>query len=109
MRFHLTAILRRAGFGLGGAVLALVGIGFLTGAAWITLVELRDAQFAALVLGLAYLGAGLLVVVLAGRPQAEHPPVAKQRLDMTGLGAAFAQGFGAGAATRSAVSGRGGG
>lgn len=94
---------RRAGFGLGGALFMLVGLGFLTVAGWITLVEIRDAQFAALVLGCSYFGLGLVVAVLGGRRHHVAPPVG-HGANMSGLSAAFAQGFGAGAATRSAVS-----
>jgi hypothetical protein len=101
----IKSTLRRAGLGLGGAFLVLIGLGFLTVAAWITLAEMRDAQFAALVLGLAYCGTGLLVAVLGGRRPRRAAP-ASRPLDMNGLSAAFAQGFGAGIATRSAVSGQ---
>jgi len=96
--------LRRAGFGLGGAFLVMIGLGFLTVAAWITLVEMRDAQFAATVIGAAYVGVGLLVAVLGGRRPVHRPPLTAPRAgDMSGLSAAFAQGFDAGAATGSAV------
>lgn len=95
--------LRRAGFGLGGAFLVLIGLGFLTVAAWITLVEMRDAQFAATVIGAVYVGVGLLVAVIGGRRPVHHPPRAAHPGNMSGLSAAFAQGFDAGAATGSAV------
>lgn len=95
--------LRRAGFGLGGAFLMMIGLAFLTVSAWITLVEMRDAQFASLVLGAAYFGLGLIVAVLGRRRPYVAPPVAAAPFSMAGLSSAFAQGFGAGVATRSAV------
>lgn len=102
MLTSLRLSLRRAGFGLGGAFLMLIGLAFLTVAAWITLVEMRDAQFAALVLGAGYFGLGLVVAVLGTR-RPYIPPAAAAPMSMSGLSAAFAQGFGAGVATRSAV------
>ncbi|EAQ04846.1 hypothetical protein OB2597_06170 [Pseudooceanicola batsensis HTCC2597] len=103
----LTALrlsVRRAGFGLAGAFLMLIGAGFLTVAAWIALAAARDAQFAALVIGCAYFGLGALVVALGTRrPHVAPPPAAAAGLTAGGLGAAFAQGFGAGAAARSAM------
>ena len=105
MLMSLKLSLRRAGFGLGGAVLVAIGAAFLTVAAWITLVEMRDAQFAALVIGAVYVGLGLIVMVLGTRRPRYVPPAAATAapLSMSGLSAAFAQGFGAGVATRSAT------
>lgn len=102
MLTSLKLSLRRAGFGLGGALLMAIGAGFLTVAAWIALAEVRDAQFAALVIGGVYFGLGLIVLALGSRRP--HVPPAAAPLSMSGLSAAFAQGFGAGVATRSAVS-----
>ncbi|WP_407495456.1 phage holin family protein [Pseudooceanicola sp. MF1-13] len=100
--------LRRAGFGLGGAVLMLIGLGFLTVAAWIALEEARDTQFAALVIGLGYFGLGAVVMALGTRrPRYVAPPVAAATMSLGGLSAAFAQGFGAGAATRTAMRSKG--
>lgn len=60
---------RKAGIVSASAVLASVGIAFLTVAAWIYLVELDSALFAATIIGLVYLGLGglLLAIGLAGR------------------------------------------
>lgn len=102
MLTSLKLSLRRAGFGLGGAFLMMIGAAFLTVSAWITLVEMRDAQFAALVIGGVYFGLGLVVIAIGAR-RPYVPPAAAAPLSMSGLSAAFAQGFGAGVATRSAV------
>ena len=51
MLTSLKLSLRRAGFGLGGAVLMVIGAAFLTIAAWLALAEAQSPQFAALVLG----------------------------------------------------------
>ena len=106
MLMSLKMSLRRAGFGLGGAFLMLIGAAFLTVAAWIALAEARDAQFAALVIGCVYFGLGALVVALGTRRPRHVPP--PPGVSMPGLSSAFAQGFGAGVATRGAVSGKGG-
>ena len=102
MLTSLKLSLRRAGFGLGGAFLMLIGAGFLTVAAWIALAEAGGAQLAALVIGLAYFGLGLVIAALGTRRPRVPPPT--PGVSMSGLSAAFAQGFGAGVATRSAVS-----
>jgi len=108
MLASLKLSLRRAGFGLGGAFLMMIGAGFLTVAAWIALVEARDALFAALVIGCAYFGLGALVVAFGTRrPRYVAPVASAASLSMGGLSAAFAQGFGAGVATRSAMKSKG--
>lgn len=45
-------------------ILASVGLGFLTAAAWMVLSELRSAPFAALVIGIGYLGAAAIAAAL---------------------------------------------
>lgn len=65
---------RRAVLGLGAMLLLTVGLAFLTVAAFIALAALRDPLFAALVIGLAYLGLGLILMALAGR----RPPAPPQ-------------------------------
>ncbi len=102
--YSLKLSVRRAGFGLGGALLMLIGLGFLTVAAWIALAEARDTQFAAMVLGFGYIGLGALVAALGSRrPRYVAPAPGPFGLSTGGLGAALAQGFGAGAATRTVM------
>ncbi|MGI3168560.1 phage holin family protein [Pseudooceanicola sp. C21-150M6] len=101
MLASLRLSLRRAGFGLAGLCLFCIGLAFLTVAAWIALSDLRDALFAATVIGCSYAGLGLIIAVLGMRRPRRMPP--PQPVSLAGLGAAFAQGFGAGAATRSSM------
>jgi galactitol-specific phosphotransferase system IIC component len=108
MLASLKLSLRRAGFGLGGAILMLIGAGFLTVAAWIALVEARDALFASLVIGSAYFGLGAIVMALGTRrPRYVAPPAQAAAMNMGGLSAAFVQGLGAGAAARTAMRSKG--
>ncbi|SFR08702.1 hypothetical protein [Poseidonocella sedimentorum] len=53
---------RRAAWAVVGSLLLAVGAGFLTVAAWMVLDAVRDAQFAALVIGLTYAGGGILAL-----------------------------------------------
>ncbi|WP_417261706.1 phage holin family protein [Celeribacter sp.] len=64
LQHQLTRGARRAAWVSAGGILMAVGIGFLTVAAWIMLSTLRDAQFAALVIGLVYVGVGLVIIAL---------------------------------------------
>ncbi|SMX42933.1 phage holin family protein [Actibacterium lipolyticum] len=63
---------RRAALGAAGVALISVGAGFLTVAAWLVLSALQDAQFAALVIGLSYLGVGSICLAMGKR--AGTPP-----------------------------------
>ncbi|PRY77198.1 putative superfamily III holin-X [Yoonia maritima] len=49
------------------AILAVVGAGFLTAAAWIVMTEQQSALFAATVIGLVYLGLALIGAAFASR------------------------------------------
>lgn len=101
LRARLAA--RRAGFSAAGAVLVVIGLGFLTAAAWTALSEARDALFASLVLGAAYLGIGLVFLGLARRhvsdvAVARPQPVATGPTFRTYLTAALLEAFLAGLA-----------
>ncbi|WP_066707612.1 hypothetical protein [Celeribacter ethanolicus] len=67
---------RRAAWASVGLLLLLVGTGFLTVAAWLVLSALHGAQFAALVIGLLYVGAGLMALALATKRQTPPTPLA---------------------------------
>lgn len=54
------AAARKAALFSASAFLALVGGAFLTGAAWLVLVEMRSPTFAATVIGAAYFGLALV-------------------------------------------------
>tara|TARA_R110000868_G_scaffold237132_4_gene491340 strand:- start:84209 stop:84577 length:369 start_codon:yes stop_codon:yes gene_type:complete len=100
-------MVRRAGYSLGALILMSIGLGFLTVAAWIYLAQTHDALFAALVIGCAYFGLGLIFLALSARTRpvpmahttAAPPPAAAS---MTGLIAALMQGVGAGVAAGAA-------
>ena len=55
---------RKAGCITAGSVLASVGAAFLTGAAWIYLSAEFSTFFAAVVIGLAYMGVGTIVLAM---------------------------------------------
>ncbi len=59
---------KKAVIGLGAGLCLGVGVAFLTVAAWLLLVAVADALTAATVIGVTYLGAGLILlgVVLTG-------------------------------------------
>ncbi len=56
---------RKAGLVTASAVLTGVGAAFLTVAAWIYLSTLHSTGFAALIIGLVYVGAGVVVLAMA--------------------------------------------
>lgn len=96
---------RSAALGLAAALLGIVGLGFLTFAAYVALRAAEGVIFAASVIGLAYLAAAVLLAVLARRrPQVPAPPPAQPVVPPGGmalpLAEAFAMGLGAGRAFR---------
>ncbi|WP_102110214.1 phage holin family protein [Oceaniglobus roseus] len=90
---------RRAVFGTVAGLLMLVGAAFLTLAAWIYLASVLGIFYAALVLGLVFVGIGLIVLAIGLRPpRYRHPPppVAQP----TTLVSAFLSGIAAGQGLR---------
>ncbi|SLN74251.1 hypothetical protein ROJ8625_04028 [Roseivivax jejudonensis] len=68
---------RGAAYSLTGVLFLLVGVGFLAAALWMVLAELRDAQFAALVMGFGFVAIGLIVMgigKLISRLRVRHVP-----------------------------------
>ena len=67
---HLRASVARAArtamLSATGAFMLLIGLMFLTLAAWLYLVTVTTALTAALILGAAYLGVGFLLLAIAG-------------------------------------------
>ena len=95
----------RSALGLFGVLCLVIGLAFLTAAAWIALRIAADAQTAALVIGGAYAGLGLIVLAVArvARP-GPPPPVPRaartvHEAPITGVAAAFMEGLGAGLAS----------
>ncbi len=56
---------RKAAFGAGGLVCIGIGLGFMTAAAWLFLITVTTALSAALIIGGAYLGLGLVLIGVA--------------------------------------------
>ena len=99
---------RRTAFGLGAALMLLVGLAFLTVAAWLALSAARDALFAATVIGAGYFGLGLILLALSARRGSHHTPrpvAASSPAEATlqGLAGAFMQGVGAGMVARASI------
>lgn len=94
---------KKAGFSVVGGGLFLIGMAFLTSAAWIYLSDIRSSLFAALVIGGVYCGLGLIVIAVGMRerpvpdanPTATEPPVPPSTADLV---AALVQGLSAGIA-----------
>lgn len=92
---RLARAARRSALAGVGAIFATVGIGFLTVATWLVLSELRDATFAAMVLGMIYLGVGTIALGFAfsrPRPALKAPPAPEQN-PIAALMPAFLAGF----------------
>lgn len=100
---------RRTAFGLAAGMAMLVGLFFLTLAAWIVLVNVADSLTAAIVLGAVYMGIGLILLAFA-LTRRNEPPVYHEALRSTsqrasdpafkGVAAAFFEGLGAGLTAR---------
>lgn len=65
---------RKAGLATAGAFMALVGIAFLTTAAWISLAAAFGALVAASTIGFVFLGAACLVLALAFTERTSRAP-----------------------------------
>jgi len=65
---------RRAGVISAGAVISCVGVAFLTAAAWIYLSAVLDTLLAAMIIGAAYLGVGLIMIGLGANRKQPVPP-----------------------------------
>lgn len=82
------------------ALLALVGVGFLTVAGWMVLSDLRSDLFAATVIGCVYLGAAAITAAIGlKKPVYHHPPAGVRTQDTADLSPlqlvvlSFIQGF----------------
>jgi hypothetical protein len=82
---------RKAGLITASAVLTGVGAAFLTAAAWIYLSTLHSPGFAALIIGLIYVGAGVVVLAMA---LSRRSPRASRRRDAIGPDAPQHDGLG---------------
>ncbi|MGO4909623.1 phage holin family protein [Pseudorhodobacter sp. W20_MBD10_FR17] len=75
LKHKVAGAARKAGLITASAALTCVGAAFLTAAAWIYLSAAHSPSFAALIIGLVYLGAGVVVLAMAvSRPPPPPPP-----------------------------------
>lgn len=82
---------RKTGFAFGGALFFLIGLAFLTVAAWIYLALTLSTLHAALIIGAAYVGFGLIFFGLAqsgDTPEFEQPRMAAQTAPKAETGSA---------------------
>lgn len=103
---------RRTALGGFGLILALTGLGFLSGAAYMFLLTQTDAITAALVMGGVFMGLGFIFIALASAGQDEEDDrseaVAKAKLPeaehspLTPVAVAFLDGVHQGMAVRRA-------
>lgn len=70
---------RRAAWATAGTLLLTVGLAFLTAAAWMVLSTVKDAQFAALVIGCVYIGFGGIAVAIGVRSNRACDPLPSPR------------------------------
>ena len=92
----ISRALRRTALGAAGALFCLVGLVFLTVAAWVALVAILGVVQAALVIGGAFFGIGAIFMGLSMRKPSHHvahPPVRQPMPDLMG---AFMSGMGQG-------------
>lgn len=74
LEHKVAAAARKAGLITASAVLTFVGAAFLTAAAWIYLSAAYSASFAALIIGLVYMGAGVVMLAIALSNSRPTPP-----------------------------------
>lgn len=85
LRGSVRRAVRTAMLSAGAAIFLLIGLLFLTLAAWLYLITVTTTLTAALILGAAYFGVGFLMLALAGSdgstarqaPQQEEPTSAE--------------------------------
>ena len=98
--------------GLGASIALAVGAGFLTLAAWLFLVQVSTVLLAAVILGAAYFGIGLiLLATISARRRARERQRARERAENSSSGIqqlalAFLTGLRAGRSRRRGSSGR---
>ena len=101
LQYKLRLTARRAALGAVGVSLITVGLAFLTVAAFSGLMLVTTLPIAALVLGGAYLGIGLIVMGISGGSSHASPPTARTQEAPTDLvTSAFMQGMQTGASVR---------
>ena len=88
---------RRTAIGALGSVFVAIGVAMLTVSAWLALLLVTTPAIAALILGGAYLGVGLVILGLSGPDRAHRPAAAHSTAPepdpMARLATAFLQGM----------------
>jgi hypothetical protein len=95
VKYAAAHAVRKAALLTVGLLLLGVGLAFLTAAMWIVLSAAFGTLVAAAVLGAAYCGLGLIVIVLGSQPRVRHP-VAAPTVGHSPLMQAFLAGLQAG-------------
>lgn len=93
---RLARAARRSALAGVGVIFAAIGVGFLTVAGWLVLSEIRDTTFAAMILGMIYLGVGTIALGFAfsrPRPQTKPRETALEANPIVALIPAFLAGF----------------
>ena len=101
LRRKARAAARQAALGAVGVTLIVVGVLFLTLSAYIALSLATEPVVAALILGGAYLGTGLITLAFIGPKEADQaPPRDQLTADGDTLASAFLQGMQTGTVVR---------
>jgi len=79
LRGSVRRVARTAMLSVGAVIMLLIGLMFLTLAAWLYLVTVTSTMTAALILGAGYLGAGFVMLAIAGSNG--NPSASKQKAD----------------------------
>ncbi|MGB5556524.1 MAG: phage holin family protein [Paracoccaceae bacterium] len=99
---------RRTAVGLAAGLSLLIGLLFLTLAAWIAIASVADNLTAALIIGAVYVGLALILLAFAltrqNKAKVYHPalgaPTSRNENVFNGIAAAFFEGLGAGLTAR---------
>ncbi|WP_108485198.1 phage holin family protein [Oceaniglobus ichthyenteri] len=92
---------RRTAFGAAGFLCLVVGLGFLSSALWLAIAVANGAMMASLILGLLYVGGGLILIAVASRrPRRYAPPPSPKAVKQADLITAFMNGVNAGKTMR---------
>lgn len=92
----IRAAVTRGAIGFAGALCLVAAVGFLTVAAWLVLSEMGDTLFAAQVIGLVFLGLGLVLSFAAWRSTPSRAAHRKEPDPMLRVMEAFVVGLDAG-------------
>ena len=103
LRQSIRETAKRFALGSIGALMTLTGLGFLSASALLLLLTVTDPMTACAIMGGAFVGVGLILMVAArssgsDRARANHTPARASTEEMPPLAAAFMQGMAQGMA-----------